>query len=395
MEPVAAARAASLDAALAHLFRVGRRTPAGGLVEVVDSVIGRWWGASAMVWLADHEQRCLVPLAVPPLDDRARQNIDGTMAGRAYTTGAPVTAADGEGTRLWVRVADAGDRLGVLEVHGGAELADRGGEMQEVADLLGALLAVDKEATDDYFRLRRRKRITLAADMQWSALPPPGGCRGQTTFSGLLEPAYEVAGDTFDHAVNGDLLHAAVFDAVGHDLSSAVICHLVLGSYRHARRLGLDLAETHRHIDRTVATEIGRSRFATGLLVELDLSGGQLRMANFGHPPPLLVRHGKAITLPARPTWPLGLGGADVEVAHYVLEPADRLLLFTDGIVEGRRPDGERFSEATLADLLVKATASELSTAETLRRLIQAVLDHQAGALTDDGTMVLIDWRPG
>jgi serine phosphatase RsbU (regulator of sigma subunit) len=79
-------------------------------------------------------------------------------------------------------------------------------------------------------------------------------------------------------------------------------------------------------------------------------------------------------------------------VASAALEPGDRLLLFTDGVVDGRAPDGSRFGEATLADLLVRATTSGLGTAETLRRLSHAVLEHQEHELTDDSTMFLIDF---
>lgn len=392
-----------MDAALAHLFRMGARSQPGDLPSAIEEVTQRWWGAASSVWIVDHEQQHLVPLVGPLPPHPERHSIEGTMAGRAYISGEPVTATDVTGLRIWLPMAHGADRIGVLELEGpprlgGADLAALG----ELADLVAALVVLARPFTDELFRRRRRRRMTLAADMQWSQLPPSGGHHGHTTYAGLLEPAYGVAGDVFDYVVNdgldpapdGDVLHAAIFDAVGHNLSSAIVSHLVLGSYRHARRQRLTMLETHRFIDDVVAAEIGHSRFATGLITELALRTGHLRIMNCGHPLPLLVRHGKAVTLEARPTWPLGLGGEEPEIAEYVLEPDDRLLLYTDGIVEGRTPEGDRFSEDTLADQLVKATASDLSTAETLRRLIYAVLSHQEGDLRDDGTMVLIDWHP-
>jgi serine phosphatase RsbU (regulator of sigma subunit) len=54
-------------------------------------------------------------------------------------------------------------------------------------------------------------------------------------------PAYEVAGDSFDYALNTDVLHVAIIDSVGHDIESSVISHLVNGSLRNSRRNGRDL----------------------------------------------------------------------------------------------------------------------------------------------------------
>ena len=48
--------------------------------------------------------------------------------------------------------------------------------------------------------------MTLAAEMQWSLLPPLSFAAGGVTIAGLLEPAYEVGGDCFDYAYNAGRL---------------------------------------------------------------------------------------------------------------------------------------------------------------------------------------------
>ena len=64
-----------------------------------------------------------------------------------------------------------------------------------------------------------------------------------------------------------------------------------------------------------------------------------------------------AITPGSRhPIPPLGLGVGRPEIATAALEPADRVLFYTDGVVEGRNLAGEPFGEARLADLLVRET---------------------------------------
>ncbi len=85
-----------------------------------------------------------------------------------------------------------------------------------------------------------------------------------------------------------------------------------------------------------------------------------MRWLTAGHLPPLLIRHERAVTLPpARPATPFGLrlhpGPPPVHTLQ--LEPGDRLVLYTDGVVEARRL-GQFFSEERLADFVVRASAS-------------------------------------
>lgn len=75
--------------------------------------------------------------------------------------------------------------------------------------------------------------------------------------------------------------------------------------------------------------------------------------------------------------------------------PADRVLLYTDGVIEARTPDGEFFTTERLADFLRRQDASGLPVPETLRRLRLAVLAHQRRQLQDDATILLVEWRKG
>jgi serine phosphatase RsbU (regulator of sigma subunit) len=74
------------------------------------------------------------------------------------------------------------------------------------------------------------------------------------------------------------------------------------------------------------------------------------------------------------------------------LEPDDMLLLYTDGVTEARTADGELFGLDRLADLLEREAASGRTAEELLRRLARSVLDHQAGGLRDDATLLLVQW---
>jgi serine phosphatase RsbU (regulator of sigma subunit) len=215
--------------------------------------------------------------------------------------------------------------------------------------------------------------------------------------SAILEPAYDVGGDAFDYAVNGNVMHAAVFDAVGHGIDASAMTSLTISAYRNARRCGLDLVDTYRSIDKWVGAKHPNG-FVTAVLAELDTARGMYRKISAGHPGELLLRDGKLIkALPAPTAMPLGLGnlgdprpGVDEET----LQPGDQILLYTDGVTEARTDNGEFFGRDRLVEFVTKTLADQVSAPETLRRLVHAILAHQHENLQDDATAVLVEWRP-
>jgi serine phosphatase RsbU (regulator of sigma subunit) len=98
------------------------------------------------------------------------------------------------------------------------------------------------------------------------------------------------------------------------------------------------------------------------------------------------------------PALPFGLGdlGPDAPwplvVGRESLEPGDQILLYTDGVVEARSPEGAFFGVQRLTDLLARNLASGLPTPETMRRVVRSLLRHQQGQLTDDATLLLAEW---
>ncbi len=89
---------------------------------------------------------------------------------------------------------------------------------------------------------------------------------------------------------------------------------------------------------------------------------------------------------------PLGLGDRVEEVRTTSLQPGDRLLFHTDGVIETRTPDGVEFGADRLADHLVRATLDQTPPPETVRRIIQSVMAHNDAHLVDDATLLLVDY---
>lgn len=342
-----------------------------------------------VVYLADFSHQVLVPLVA----GMAEEGVAGTLAGRAFMTGQPMTSQQDGRVRVWVPVVEQTSRTGVLAV----TVPDGGAGMLAQAELLGVfagLVTAMAMRVSDTPRLRRRDRgLSLPAGMQWDMLPPLSARAGGALIAGVLEPAYDIAGDAFDYAVNDGVLHFAILDGMGHGIGSTLLTGLAVGAYRHARRDGASLPDTHTVIDEALVGYYGDLSFATGIIAQLAVGAGRLEWSCAGHPPPLLLRGRKVVAeLTCEPALPFGVGGPAPEPASCDLEPGDGVLLYTDGVIEARTPDGEFFGLERLADLAEREAASGQPAEELVRRLVQAVLEHQGGGLRDDATLLLVQW---
>jgi hypothetical protein len=67
-----------------------------------------------------------------------------------------------------------------------------------LAGLVADMLVTKNGYTDQFFKARRREPMSVAAEIQWSLLPPLRMTTPQGVVAGILEPAYNVAGDSFD-----------------------------------------------------------------------------------------------------------------------------------------------------------------------------------------------------
>ena len=383
------------SAVLSGLLRACHLIGPDELASVVAEHARGLGATDATIYLADYEQRLLVPVPTPTTPAGEALVIDATVAGRSFRAlEVQETITPSGGVRVWVPLLDGTERLGVLELN--FEVAEEERSLEEVrafANLVAELL-ISKSAYGDTFELvRRRQTMSIAAELAWQLLPPLTFGSERLVISGALVPPYELGGDTFDYGVDGDTARIAVFDAMGHGLEAGLLATVAVAAYRSSRRRRLGLEKAAVVIDAAIVGQFGPEHFATAVLAELDLSSGRLRWCVAGHPRPLLLRGGKIVkTLEGNVGLPLGLGGP-APAAEEALEPGDQVLLFTDGVVEARSPEGEFFGLDRLEDLTRRASASQHAPPEMMRQLVHAILTHQSGDLQDDATIVLIEWR--
>jgi hypothetical protein len=352
-------------------------------------------GTDPVIYLADFAHRTLIPVPT----GRAgvvllEEEIATTMAGRSFITATPVTAERADGVRVWVPLLEGTMRTGVLAVTVPAADDDIVRDIEMIGVFAGLALAATAPLSDVSHLRRRGRTMSLAATMQWGLMPPLAASTGCASIAGVLEPAYDIAGDGFDYAINGDTIEFAILDGMGHGVSSSMLTGLAIGAYRHARREQSSLPAVHAAIDEAISDQYGGEAFATGIIGRLSTATGELDWSCAGHPAPLLLRDRTVIgELSCEPSLPFGLGDAPSGASGMqVLEPGDSVLLYTDGVIEARTAAGEEFGLARLTDLFEREAASGRAGEELLRRLVRSVLDHQVDQLRDDATLMLVEW---
>jgi Stage II sporulation protein E (SpoIIE) len=351
------------------------------------------------LYVVDYEQEKLrrVTLAAELHGDAAGEvNVAGTMAGRSFQLQEVLTSQTGAGWTVWVPVRERAERIGVLEI-GFDELPDDVlGLCEDVGRLLGHLIRTADQYTDAFELCRRRRPMSLAAEVQWHLLLPPlAFCAPDVAVAGILEPAYDVAGDAFDYSLNGDTLTFAMLDAMGHGLTSSLASALSLSGLRYGRIRGMGLVDIAHQIDEALVSQFQGETFVTGHLASLDTATGQFSWVNAGHPDPLLIRGSTIIAeAHAEPCLPLGLGIDITEVGKMRLEPHDRLLFYSDGVTEARPKGGAQYGIQRLRERVERHLADRLIPAELIRRIVKEVIDHRGGALADDATLIMIEWQP-
>ncbi len=169
---------------------------------------------------------------------------------------------------LVVPVTVNGDVLGVLEMRLPARPDERMVlAVEAVAHALGYIVVVNRRYTDLFERGQRTAPLSLAAEIQRRLLPSAFTHESrQFTVSGWLEPATTVGGDTFDYALDHNMLHVSITDAVGNDVKAALLATVLVGSLRNGRRQGMTLAEQTRAANEALAAHspVGRFRHRPG-----------------------------------------------------------------------------------------------------------------------------------
>ncbi|NHC46607.1 PP2C family protein-serine/threonine phosphatase [Motilibacter aurantiacus] len=242
-------------------------------------------------------------------------------------------------------------------------------------------------------REQRLAKLTRVAEVAQKAVLAP-----LPTVSGPLAVASAYRSASDEAAIGGDLIDLVetasstrliVGDVRGKGLTAVQLAASTLRSFRDACVSGAGLQEAVAQIDRRLVHDLGDEDFVTAALADVS-PAGLLELVNCAHPPPLLVRAGQPPRLlePASPDVPFGLGPAP-QPLRLQLEPGDRLLFYTDGLIEAR---SRRGGFVPLEELT--ATLGTAVFEDALDEVLTALRGSVAGRFGDDLALLLVEYDP-
>lgn len=385
---------------LAELLAAVEDAPPVAAVDAIAGILATTFGASDVSFLiADFSGRALIRLGHAGSESGMRTQgretaervpLVDTHHGRALASQAVVVEEHVDGTCVLAPVTNRGEAIGVLELTLPAPPNDPMlAEVAVAAHLLAYVVIANRRFTDLFEWGQRSLPLSLAAEIQHRLLPRTYTCEaGQFTLAAWLEPAGDVGGDTFDFAIDRDTLHLSLTDAMGHTVDAAVLATVLVGALRNARRAGVGLAEQADRANRDLERYAQSGEFVTGQVTRLDLRAETAAIVNAGHPPPLRLRDRRVQPVPLHADPPFGVvPGYSYRVQELPLEPGDRLMFLTDGMLER---NALNIDIGTLIE-----EGADMHPREAVQQLIQVVLEVTGGDLEDDATVLCLDWHGG
>ncbi|MBR5107092.1 MAG: SpoIIE family protein phosphatase [Bacteroidales bacterium] len=249
-----------------------------------------------------------------------------------------------------------------------------------------------KETTAQNASIERE--LSVARSIQMSMLPttwPPFPDRNDLDIYGSVAPAKAVGGDLFDFRIRDEKLYFCIGDVSGKGIPAALVMTVISSMFRTLSASEDSPRRIMSAINASISAQNENLMFVTLFVGTLDLSTGVLQYTNAGHNAPIVISAGEARLMPVDANIPVGIM-ADWSYSQQetTLSPGTILFLYTDGLTEATRSDGELFQEDRV---LVQLSGHDANTAAThiVADMTQAVNRFIGDAeQSDDLTMLVL-----
>lgn len=234
-----------------------------------------------------------------------------------------------------------------------------------------------------------QRELELARQIQLSLLPAAFPPSPAFRVAARYVPMRAVAGDLYDFLVVEDG-HAGLLiaDVTGHGVPAALIAGMVkmaaISQRPQAGSPGRLLAAMN-----TALCGNTQGQFVTAAYAYLDAHQGSLRYAAAGHPPLLVLREGRITEIAENGLLMAAVDEVEYADSSFPLQRGDRVLLYTDGLVEARNSKGVLFGEEALETALAETASLEADAAADA--IIRRVQDW-AKTQEDDLTILVCDF---
>lgn len=195
---------------------------------------------------------------------------------------------------------------------------------------------------------RLREELQLARGVQAAAMPNPVD-EPHVSIGSIYCPSEVLAGDLYAwHRIDEDRYGVAVIDAMGHGISSSLVCMFIASVLKEAMVQLVDPKRVMEELNRRALSLQFADQliqyYYTGIYLVVDVKRGVLEYVNAGHPPGLVMRSDGSAERLAGGCAAIGMFDQLQIASHRIaLSEGDRVVLVTDGFVDAMdAPEGER-----------------------------------------------------
>ncbi|MDS9467126.1 fused response regulator/phosphatase [Paracoccus sp. MBLB3053] len=291
----------------------------------------------------------------------------------------------------------------------GAELLARLSAGERVLRMEDSLRSANAQLKETLSRLREREAaidrdLREAQRLQQSLVSERNGRFGDFDISLLMRPAGHIGGDLVGFfPINARRVGLFALDVSGHGVAAALLsarlAALLSGTAEHniavrvskrGRHEARSPAEIMRHLNRLMIDEVRTDAYFTMIYADLDISSGEVRLVQAGHPHPVVQRADGRIELIGDGGMPVGVfAEAHFEEIALSLAEGDRMFISSDGLTDSENPRGEPLGTEGLQAIL--RTNAVLRGNALLESICWSAANYALGKRNDDISAVLVE----
>ncbi len=237
-----------------------------------------------------------------------------------------------------------------------------------------------------------QQELEVARRIQLSILPAAFAASEHFAVASRFVPMTSVAGDFYEFIYSGNgTVGLLIADVSGHGVPAALIASMMKVAITSQRHFATNPERLLAGVNEALCGNT-QNQFVTAAYVHLDASCGEFCYAAAGHPPMLLLRDEQVFRIEENGLVLALLSSAVYASTKQPLLRGDRLLLYTDGIIEAASAGGEEFGYERVSDLL---QSSAKMTAEEAADLVVNTVSGWSSSQSDDLTVIVCDFKKG
>lgn len=353
---------------------------------------------TSVIQRALNSRRELLSMSFNPGSQETFEGIDRSVAALELRSAVcvPLVLVQ-SGSMEETRIASyAQQTVGLLYLDSRLSPADLSAGNREVLTTLAieasTILENARLMEDQRVKLRMESELKIAREIQQGLAPVSLPGEGWFRAAGSSWSSTEVGGDYFDvRQVSADTWAAVVADVSGKGVSSALLASLLQGAFLMASGDFAEIEPTMLHLNRFLLERARGEKYATVFYCMVN-SEGLFSYANAGHCAPFLVSLDGRLRKLHTSGMPVGmLEEAQFQVVQLVLEPGDKIVIYSDGLTEAENAAGEFFDTERLRTCL--RDNSSLGAAQ-LHKALMSTLDAfiEGGVIRDDITALVLEY---